>query len=123
VLARKKRMKAARAAGRKPAAQPNSVSLGDIKLSPSMASAPLTELAKYELHLAKVRDREAIGIHAGNGLVLKRTTKLTPTLKAPDQLTYEENQRAKRAKAAKCRTNNFHGNDILRLAAMIQYPK
>jgi hypothetical protein len=112
-------MKAARAAGRKPAARLTPLLEG----GNNPPGAPLTELEKYETHLAKVRDREAIGIHAGNGLVLKRTTKLTPTLKAPDQLTYEENQRAKRAKAAKCRTNNFHGNDILRLAAMIQYPK
>lgn len=110
MLARKKRKKAALAAGRKINQTKNPER---IKRDPLRhPSVPATQQELYERHLRKVEEREAIGIHRNNGFVSSRTPKL-------NHMRIEKTQTTKRKY---CPANNFHGNDILRLAAMIEYP-
>jgi len=113
MLARKKRLKAAIAAGRTVSPPRDTTP----KITANLI--PATQQERYDRHTIKTKEREAIGIHADNGLVVLSTTNLnryTFTLTEA-----EKKERARKQKVKSNRRNRFHGNDILRLAAMTNY--
>jgi hypothetical protein len=113
MLARKKRLKAAIAAGRT-VSPPR-----DTTPKTTATRTAATQQERYDRHTIKTKEREAIGIHADNGWVVLSTTSLnryTFTLTKADK-----KERARRQKIKSNRRNRFHGNDILRLAAMTNY--
>ena len=114
MLAKKKRLKAAIAAGRT-VSPPRDTTRWRI----TATLIPATQQEKYDRHTIKTKEREAIGIHAGNGLVVLSTTNLnryTFTLTEA-----EKKERTRKQKVKSNRRNRFHGNNILRLAAMTNY--